>query len=70
MTLGAGAVVVGAIVAGAAFAGTAAVAGVAISDIARGEVSNFKEYGVAALRESFVGAVTGAIFGPFGSVGT
>ncbi|WP_334073959.1 MULTISPECIES: deaminase domain-containing protein [Paenibacillus] len=65
-TMGAGAVVVGAVVAGAAMAGTAAVATMAISDIARGEVSDTGDYMWAAFRDSSIGAVTGAVFGPFG----
>ncbi|OAB45513.1 hypothetical protein PGLA_04485 [Paenibacillus glacialis] len=66
-TLGAGAVVIGAVAAGAAIAGTAAVVSQAASDIARGEVSDFGAYGWAALRESTIGAISGAIFGPFGA---
>ncbi|WP_438347712.1 AHH domain-containing protein [Paenibacillus sp. FA6] len=65
-TMGAGAVVIGAVAAGAAIAGTAAVVSQAVSDIARGEVSDFGAYGWAALRESTIGAISGAIFGPFG----
>ncbi|WP_334077028.1 hypothetical protein [Paenibacillus sanfengchensis] len=60
-TLGAGAVVVG-----AAMAGTAAVATMAISDIAKGEVSDTGDYMWAAFKDSSIGAVTGAVFGPFG----
>ncbi|OAB45511.1 HNH endonuclease [Paenibacillus glacialis] len=66
-TLGAGAAVIGAVAAGAAIAGTAAVVSQAASDIARGEVSGYGAYGWAALRESTIGAISGAIFGPFGA---
>ncbi|UHA74777.1 YwqJ-related putative deaminase [Paenibacillus sp. 481] len=69
-TLGAGAVVIGAVVAGAAIGGTAAVASVAVSDVMRGEVSDFGAYAGAAARESVIGAVSGAIFGPLGSMAT
>ncbi|WP_326497918.1 YwqJ-related putative deaminase [Clostridium sp. ZS2-4] len=47
-------------------AGTAAVLSQAISDKQRGEVSDISSYMAAGGRESFVGAVSGAIFGPFG----
>ncbi|MCY6355855.1 hypothetical protein, partial [Clostridium sp. ZS2-4] len=66
VTAGAAAAVVGAIAAGAAVAGTAAVLSQAISDKQRGEVSDISSYMAAGGRESFVGAVSGAIFGPFG----
>ena len=66
-SMGAGAVVIGAVAAGAAIAGTAAVVSQAASDIARGEVSDFGAYGWAALRESTIGAISGAVFGPFGA---
>ncbi|WP_458121854.1 hypothetical protein [Paenibacillus sp. Z6-24] len=69
-TLGAGPVIVGAVAAGAAIAGTAAVGAQAVSDIARGEVSDFGEYATTALRESFIGAVSGAIFGPLAPAAT
>ena len=65
-TLGAGAVVVGAVLAGAAIAGTAAVVSQAVSDIARGEVSDMGTYVSTASRESVIGAISGAVFGPFG----
>lgn len=60
----------GAIVAigvGAAIAGTAAVASQAFSDKSRGEVSDASTYMLAGAREAFIGAVSGAIFGPFGA---
>ncbi len=66
-TAGAGAAVIGAVAAGAAIGGTAAVASMAVSDIQRGEVSDIGEYMGAAARESFIGAVSGAVFGPFGA---
>ncbi|MFD3260886.1 hypothetical protein ACE3MQ_20025 [Paenibacillus lentus] len=69
-TLGAGAVVIGAVAAGAAIAGTAAVASMAVSDIIRGEVSDMKDYTQAAFRETLIGAVSGAVFGPFGATAT
>ncbi|MGE6230390.1 HNH endonuclease [Paenibacillus chitinolyticus] len=69
-TLGAGAVIVGAVVAGAAIAGTAAVASMAVSDIMRGEVSDMSDYVMSGLRESVIGAVSGAVFGPLGVMGT
>ncbi|WP_338555023.1 contractile injection system protein, VgrG/Pvc8 family [Paenibacillus sp. KS-LC4] len=69
-TLGAGAVVVGAVLAGAAIAGTAAVVSQAVSDIARGEVSDMGTYVSTAFRESIIGAVSGAVFGPFGTMAT
>ncbi len=65
-TLGAGPLIVGAVAVGAVAAGGIAVGVQAASDIARGEVSDFGEYATTALRESFIGAVTGAIFGPLG----
>ncbi|WP_052736721.1 contractile injection system protein, VgrG/Pvc8 family [Paenibacillus algorifonticola] len=65
-TLGAGAVVVGAVLAGAAIAGTAAVVSQAVSDIARGEVSDMGTYVSTAFRETVIGAISGAVFGPFG----
>lgn len=68
-TLGAGPLIVGAVAVGAVAAGGIAVGVQAASDIARGEVSDFGEYAATALRESFIGAVTGAIFGPFGAGG-
>ncbi|MNO79517.1 hypothetical protein D3C76_706870 [compost metagenome] len=69
-TCGAGAVIIGAVAAGAAISGTAAVASMAVSDIMRGEVSDTGDYMMAALRESSIGAISGAVFGPFGSMGT
>ncbi|MFD1885223.1 AHH domain-containing protein [Paenibacillus wenxiniae] len=68
-TLGAGPLIVGAVAVGAVAAGGIAVGMQAASDIARGEVSDFGEYATTALRESFIGAVTGAIFGPLGAGG-
>ena len=67
VTCGAAAPVVGAIAAGAAIAGTAAVASQAASDISRGEVSDMSTYMAVGAREAFIGAVSGAIFGPFGA---
>ncbi len=69
-TLGAGPVIVGAVAVGAMAAGGIAVGVQAASDIARGEVSDFGEYAKTALRESLIGAVTGAIFGPLGVGGS
>jgi len=69
-TLGAGPVIVGAVAVGAMAAGGIAVGVQAASDIARGEVSDFGEYATTALRESLIGAVTGAIFGPLGVGGS
>ncbi|MFE4572871.1 hypothetical protein [Paenibacillus chitinolyticus] len=66
-TLGAGTVVIAAVAAGAVAAGTAAVAAKAISDISRGEVSDFGDYAADAFRESVIGAVSGAVFGPLGA---
>ena len=67
VTLGAAAPVIGAIAVGAAVAGTAAVASQAISDVQRGEVSDMSTYMAVGAREAFIGAVSGAIFGPFGA---
>ncbi|NRZ57429.1 hypothetical protein DZE42_000568 [Clostridium beijerinckii] len=50
-----------------AVAGTAAVASQAASDISRGEVSDMSTYMSVGAREAFIGAVSGAIFGPFGA---
>ncbi|WP_297429664.1 hypothetical protein [Clostridium sp.] len=61
VTCGAAAPVIGTI------AGTAAVASQAASDISRGEVSDMSDYVSAGAREAFIGAVSGAIFGPFGA---
>ncbi|MEQ3340943.1 EndoU domain-containing protein, partial [Clostridium butyricum] len=55
--------VIGAIAIGGAVSGTAAVASMAVSDIARGEVSDMSAY-------AFVGALSGAIFGPLGAAET
>ncbi|WP_252231594.1 MULTISPECIES: hypothetical protein [unclassified Clostridium] len=46
---------------------TAAVASQAISDVQRGEVSDMSSYMAAGGREAFIGALSGAIFGPFGA---
>ncbi|MCB2343362.1 hypothetical protein [Clostridium estertheticum] len=43
------------------------VAGKAISDYASGAVSNMSSYTSIGARESFVGALSGAIFGPYGA---
>ena len=67
VTAGAAAPVVGAIVAGGLISGTAAVGSMAASDIRRGEVSDIKDYMTAGAREAFVGALSGAVFGPFGT---
>ena len=56
------------IVIGAAIGGSVAVASLAISDIANGEVSSVDEYITTAFEESFIGAMSGAIFGPFTNV--
>ncbi|WP_206671189.1 hypothetical protein [Clostridium estertheticum] len=58
--------VVAAIAIGAAVAGTVAVASQAISDVQSGEVSDITAYMKAGGREALVGALSGAIFGPFG----
>ncbi|MDB2151512.1 hypothetical protein [Clostridium butyricum] len=60
--------VIGAIAIGGAVSGTAAVASMAVSDIARGEVSDMSAYAFAGAREAFIGALSGAIFGPLGAV--
>jgi len=52
---------------GAAIAGTAAVASQAISDRVKGEVSDASAYMWAGGRESFIGALSSAVFGPFGT---
>ncbi|WP_367277863.1 HNH endonuclease [Clostridium sp.] len=65
-TAGLAAGVVVAVGVGAAVSGTAAVASMAISDIRRGEVSDITDYMWAGGREAFIGALSGAIFGPFG----
>lgn len=62
--------VIGAIAIGGAVSGTAAVASMAVSDIARGEVSDMSAYAFAGAREAFVGALSGAIFGPLGAAET
>jgi|GEM_PF-665878 len=67
VTAGAATGVVVAIGVSAAVSGTAAVASQAISDVKRGEVSDIKDYMWAGGREAFIGAVSGAIFGPFGA---
>ncbi|MWC31265.1 hypothetical protein [Paenibacillus sp. MMS18-CY102] len=69
-TLGAGAVVVGAVLAGGLAAGAIGVGAMAISDIARGEVSSMGSYMLTGAREAFIGAITGAVFGPLGVAGT
>ncbi|MDR9856628.1 hypothetical protein RJP21_23780 [Paenibacillus sp. VCA1] len=69
-TLGAGAVVIGAVAAGAAISGTAAVASMAVSDVMRGEVSDMGDYMMSAFRESTIGAISGAVFAPFGTMAT
>ncbi|MGG4142195.1 deaminase domain-containing protein, partial [Paenibacillus algorifonticola] len=56
----------GAVLAGAAIAGTAAVVSQAVSDIACGEVSDMGTYVSTAFRETVIGAISGAVFGPFG----
>ncbi|MGG4147621.1 hypothetical protein ABEW34_31385, partial [Paenibacillus algorifonticola] len=56
----------GAVLAGAAIAGTAAVVSQAVSDIASGEVSDMGTYVSTAFRETVIGAISGAVFGPFG----
>ncbi|RJG14755.1 hypothetical protein DQX05_30170, partial [Paenibacillus thiaminolyticus] len=67
-TAGAGAVVIAAVASTAAISGTAAVAGKAISDIRRGEVSDVTAYMWDAFRDTTIGAVSGAVFGPFGGI--
>lgn len=47
----------------------AAVGSMAYSDIKRREVSDITDYMGTAARESFVGALSGAVFGPFEAVG-
>jgi hypothetical protein len=70
VTCGAAAPVIGAIAVGAAVAGTAAVASQAISDVRSGEVSDMSAYVSAGAREAVVGAISGAVFGPFGATET
>ena len=55
---------------GGVIAGTAAVASQAVSDIARGEVSDTSTYMATAFRETIIGAISGAVFGPFGTFAT
>jgi RHS repeat-associated protein len=69
-TFGAGAAVIGAVATCAVIGGTAAVASQAVSDIASGEVSDFSAYAGAAARETVVGAISGAVFGPLGPAAT
>ena len=68
-TFGAGAVVAGALF-GAACGAVAGVVGTAIGDIARGEMSSGWDYLKSAGLGALVGAVSGAIFGPMGSMST
>jgi hypothetical protein len=63
-TAGAAAGVVAAVAIGAGIGGTAAVASMAVGDVMRGEVSDASDYAIAGAREAFIGAVSGAIFGP------
>ena len=65
-TFGAGAVVVGAVATCAVVGGASAVVSQAVSDVMRGEVSDFSAYAAAAARETVVGAISGAVFGPIG----
>lgn len=60
----------GAILMGAAIGALGAVAGKIGSDIANGEISSGGEYLRSALIGGAIGAVTGAIFGPFGGATT
>ncbi|MCX7749287.1 MAG: DUF6531 domain-containing protein, partial [Clostridia bacterium] len=69
-TFGAGAVVIGAVATCAVIGGTAAVASQAVSDVMKGEVSDFSAYAAAAARETVVGAISGAVFGPLGPAAT
>lgn len=55
---------VGVVALGAAIGGTAAVASIAVKDVMRGEVSDARDYAIGGAREAFIGAVSGAIFGP------
>ncbi|WP_069679646.1 hypothetical protein [Clostridium taeniosporum] len=66
VTAGLAGPVIGAIAVGAAVSGTAAVGSMAVSDIKRGKVSEMSDYMWAGGREAFVGALSGAVFGPFG----
>ncbi|WP_025716319.1 hypothetical protein [Paenibacillus sp. 1-18] len=55
---------------GAVMLGTAGVVGQAVSDYRSGEVSDVMDYATTAVRESAIGAVSGALFGPLGVSGT
>ncbi|MGL5086788.1 MAG: hypothetical protein ACRC68_13945, partial [Clostridium sp.] len=70
VTAGAATGVVAAIAISAGVAGTAAVASQAVSDIVSGEVSDMSTYMIAGAREAFIGAISGAIFGPLGAMKT
>ena len=63
-TAGAAAGVIAAVAIGAGIGGTAAVASMAVKDVMRGEVSDASDYAIGGAREAFIGAVSGAIFGP------
>ncbi|WP_226383562.1 contractile injection system protein, VgrG/Pvc8 family [Paenibacillus massiliensis] len=69
-TLGAGPILIGAVASGALIGGAMGVGMMAVSDIARGEVSDMSDYALTGLKDSFIGAVSGAIFGPGAAVGT
>lgn len=69
VTAGFAAPVIGGILMGGAIGAVAAVGSMAVSDIKRGEVSDITDYMGAAARESFVGALSGAIFGPMEAAG-
>ncbi len=69
-TLGAGPILIGAVASGALIGGSMGVGMMAVSDIARGEVSDMSDYALTGLKDSFIGAVSGAIFGPGAAVGT
>ena len=63
-TAGAAAGVIAAVAIGAGIGGTAAVASMAVSDVKKGEVSDASDYAISGAREAFIGALSGAIFGP------
>ena len=59
-----------AMMAGAALSGTIAVGTMAASDIISGKVSSMSDYVLGAAREAFIGAISGAVFGPVGALET
>ncbi|WP_187375194.1 hypothetical protein [Paenibacillus antibioticophila] len=69
-TLGAGPILIGAVASGALIGGAMGVGMMAVSDIARGEVSDMSDYALTGLKDGFIGAASGAIFGPGAAIGT